>query len=207
MRNIKISRKSIKEAISGESAAIKGSVRDEMVRWLRAMDAQYHLTLTFPYSESEAMCKRHLNDLLHRLNYKIFKNHYSKLKSSCLTGVVVMEDTPAKDTVHFHILIEGQEYLPKMDRMRNLIAKAVASLNSGGSKRIDKFQIDRYRLEEGKSLEKYLTKSFESNESDLAVLDRFAYLSVDGLCFGELGNTSRYGQLRSFSGRKLTASG
>lgn len=207
MRSIKIRKKWIKDTIYGGNFNVKRMARDEVVGWFKKMDTQYHLTITFPYSEYEVMCKRHLNDLFHRINYKIFKNRYSKLKSSYLTGVVVMEDTPAKDTVHFHILIKGQEYLPKINRMRSLIAKTVASLNSGGRRRIDKFQLDRYRLEVGKSLEKYVTKVFESNESGSTVLDRFAYLSVDGLCFGELGCTSRYGQTGRFSSRKLTAKG
>ena len=206
MYNVKFSKKSIKQLVSGEYSSNNADSREQLIDWWRSMTTTYHLTLTFPYLETEARCTEHLNEFFRKLNLRIFRARYSRAKSDYLAGVVVMEDTPAKDTVHFHVLIEGQQYLPEFERMKKLIEGVVASMNRGKRKKVDKFQLDQYRLAEGKSLERYLTKVFENSRTDVEALDRFACLSIGGIQFGEIGNSSRYGKTGFHMKKKVTAS-
>ena len=189
MYNVKLSQKSIKQLVSGHYSSNNADSREKIINWLRSINTAYHLTLTFPYLETEMMCTNHLNQLLHMLNLRIFRALYSKKQSNYLEGVVVMEDTPEKDTVHFHIFILRQRFLPETEKMQKLVEDALAVINRGRRKKIDKFQLDAYRLEEGKSLEKYLTKVHELRENFEMVQNRFAYPSAYGLQFGEIGNS------------------
>ena len=194
MNTYSISAMKLKNGLANPQEKAYSLLRRQCVEWLRELDIQYHLTLTFPYGEQVGPCVDHANDLFHRLNLKIFKQRYSIRREGFIRGVVVMEDTPAKDTIHFHILILKQEYMPDTERFQSLIEKTIVSINRVGKRKIDKFQLDEYYLQKGSGIEGYVTKQFEKTANDQIALERLAVLADGGMVYGKQ-DISIYGQI------------
>ena len=106
-----------------------------------------------------------------------------------------MEDTIEMETVHFHMMIMDEPYLPDEDRFRENIIKAINS----EALAIQEFRLQKYYRSKKYSLEKYLTKVFESGSLQDAE-DRIAGFGIDGIYFGDGRQLSRF----DGSGRKLS---
>ncbi len=139
-------------------------LRNAYKEMLHNLPTKYHLTLTFKYSVSERKAVELLNRFLKYLNRAILKNRY-ELSGHSLQGVVVKENTPSMENVHFHIMISDPEgQLPEFSRMEEIVEKKVRLTNRYESKlnRINKHLLQEYyEGDENSSLEQYLTKLFE----------------------------------------------
>lgn len=183
----------IKEVhLNKQPKTLKEAERNEYIKWLQSLDTKHHLTLTMSKGTSEQNAVAFMNDLIKMLNIKIFKKRYTRDQSSHLDGVVVMEDTPKQETVHFHCLIQYSSYIPNKERLESLIQNILSSNKKGGGDHLAEFKIDDYYLTYETSIEKYLTKIFESWESIQTIRDRFGYLGPNKVEFGGIKALSQY---------------
>lgn len=162
-------------------------LRNAYKEMLRDLPTRYHLTLTFTHSLSEHKAVKLLNKLLKYLNRAILKNRY-ELSGDSLQGVVVKEDTPAMETVHFHILISDSEgQLPEFSRMEEIVEKKVRLVNRCESKlnRINKRLLQEYyEGDENSNLEQYLTKIFEKGSLSMnEKMNAICPMSAEGVSF------------------------
>lgn len=139
-------------------------LRNAYKEMLHSLPTRYHLTLTFKYGVSERSAVDLLSKFLTYLNKAILKKRYAKSGQS-LQGVIVKENTPSMENVHFHIMISDAEgKLPELSRMREIIEKKIEAANRdiGKLNQINKHLLQNYyEGDEDSSLEQYLTKIFE----------------------------------------------
>lgn len=167
--------------------------RDEYIKWLQSRDTKYHLTLTMSHGTSERNAIALMNDLIKKLNSKIFKKRYTFHQSACLLGFTVMEDTSKMESVHFHILIWESPYIPGKEKLEALIESILSAGKKHGRDRIGKFKVDSYYLSVNTSIEKYVTKVFEWYGNPQAARDRFGFLGPNKIEFGGIDSRSKYG--------------
>lgn len=178
--------------------------RDECTKWMRSLDIKYHLTLTFNYGSRESHCIEQLNKFFHYLNLKIYKDRYSKYKKIFIDGLVIMEDTPSMDSVHFHVLILDESHLPNEVRMNELLQSKMLACNRNCKTLIKYHLLQEYYSSTESSLEKYLTKNFESLDK-VNAWNRIGTLSVNGVHFGGLDSLSKMGDYYSSAFYRPTA--
>lgn len=167
--------------------------RDVYIKWFQNLDTKYHLTLTMSHGTSERNAIALMNDLIKKLNSKIFKKRYTFHQSAYLRGVTVMEDTSKMESVHFHFLIRKSPYIPCKEKLEALIESILSAGKSHGRDRIDEFKLDSYYLSVDTSIEKYLTKIFEWYGNPQAARDRFGFLGPSKVEFGGIDPLSNYG--------------
>ena len=167
--------------------------RDHYIKWFQGLDTKYHLTLTMSHGTSERNAIALMNDLIKKLNSKIFKKRYTLHRTDSLQGVAVMEDSANMDTVHFHMLILKSQYLPSKKKLEAMI-KSILSVNKRYKRhRINEFTLDDYYLSFKTSIEGYVTKIFERYGNAQAARDRFGFLGLDKVEFGGIDLLSIYG--------------
>lgn len=162
-------------------------LRNAYKEMLHDLPTKYHLTLVFKYHVSERKAVELLNRFLKYLNRAILKNRY-ELSGQSLQGVVVKENTPSMETVHFHIMISDREgQLPDFSRMEEIVGKKVRLANRYESKlnRIEKQLLQEYYVgDESSSLEQYLTKTFERGSLSMnEKMNAICPMSAEGVSF------------------------
>jgi len=171
----------------------KETERNVIIEWLQSLPIKFHLTLTMSYGTSERDAVILMNELVKKLNIRIFGKRYTTHKTACLQGVVVMEDTPDMETVHFHILILDLPYVPTNCDLTDKINKVlVTDSHHYRQNKIMHFQLDDYYLSFDTSIERYVSKIYESNYDIQTIRDRFGFLGPDKVEFGGVNLRSRY---------------
>jgi hypothetical protein len=178
---------SIKSELVQDNHLTDDKLRNEYIKWLRSLTTKYHLTLTLRKGVTEKDAINSLKEFIHRINLKIYNKRYSRDWINSIKGVAVMEDTIEMETVHFHLMIINDLYLPSKDQFRDKISKAINS----EALAIQEFHLQEYYRSEEYSLEKYLTKVFESGSLQDAK-DRIAAFGIDGIYFGDGRQLSRF---------------
>jgi hypothetical protein len=156
------------------------------------------LTITLREGTSDAMCNRHLNEFLKRLNQRIYSRRYLN-KGLHLQGFAVRERTK-RGTLHFHILIFFDANECSLTKLKDAINEVVNSYlrihTSTGSKPIFEHtgvHLAAYNNEGNNRLEAYLTKTISNPHSyNEDTTSPIGLLGVNNVEFGSDVGRARY---------------
>lgn len=166
------------------------AIRTAFVHLLESEDNKYHFTVSYIKDVNETRIKRSFNELLKRLNKKIFgRNYFKSNKQRFLHGWCVQEQNK-DDIIHFHVIFQDPDNsLPEYDKMYRLIDTRIMKLKTSRNGRRctgDKgWELQNYYNNDFENkLETYVTKQLEMYHIPINYLtDHIMPLALYGVTF------------------------
>ena len=175
-------------------------LRNAYVGWIKRYDHIYHLTLNCSANTKQTIARSQLNTAIADLNKQIFKGRYYR-QVNYLTGFVAEEETPQKNSYHYHVILidharSPKAYLPNHVDLDNKVSKIRKTLCYRQPKLRTKYFFDDHLLQEcdiaaPAALAAYITKDMEKGYKD-----GIGVLGPDGVSFGDIAQHKQMWQLQ-----------